>query len=292
MQLTLRHLRYFLALVEAGHFGRAAAAVGVTQPALSARIAELEAITGLRLAERHARGATITDAGRDLAARATRILAAAAEVEAMADAYGGALRGTLRLGIIPSIAPYVVARLLAGAAAADLALAVRETITERLLAELEGGALDAVLASAPLGRAGVAERLLGHDRFVLAVPPGCADAERPPLVLLEEGHCLRDQAIAYCGVAPPPPDSGVASLRTLVELVAGGACTTLLPELFVRARPEQAARLRLVRFPDPQPARRIVLAWRGTDPRGRQFERLGADMAGWLGYGEAGPPAA
>ena len=288
MQLTLRHLRYFLALVEAAHFGRAAAAVGVTQPALSARIAELEAITGLRLAERHARGAAITDAGRDLAARATRILAASAEVEAMSDAYGGALRGTLRLGAIPSVAPYVLGPLLAGAAAAGLTLAVRETITDRLLDELDAGALDAILASAPLDRPGIALRELGRDRFVTALPPSCEVAGigaegAPPLVLLEEGHCLRDQVLATCGL-DAPPGGGVASLSTLVELVAGGACATLLPELFVHARPGEAARVRIVPFAEQQPARRVVFAWRRTDPRAAQMDALGAAMAGWLGW--------
>lgn len=292
MQVTLRHLRYFLALAEAGHFGRAAAAAGVTQPALSARVAELEAITGLRLAERHARGAALTDAGRDLAARAVRVLAAAAEIEAMGDAYRGAFRGALRLGIIPSVAPYVLDRLLAGAGEAGLSLAVRETITDRLLGELEDGGLDAILASAPLGRAGIDARELGRDRFVLAVPPGAeaaADADRPPLLLLEEGHCLRDQVLAYCAPHAPDEGGGVASLGTLVELVAGGACTTLLPELFVRSRAAEAARVRIVRLPEPQPERAILLAWRRTDPRAAQFEGLAERMAGWLGYAEGAP---
>lgn len=292
MRLTLRHLRYFMALVETGHFGRAARAVGVTQPALSARIAELERITGLRLAERHARGARITDAGRDVAARAVRILAASSEMEAMADAYGGDLVGEMRLGVIPSVAPFAVGRLLRGAAAAGLRPVVRETITERLLDELEEGALDAVLASVPLERPGVAHRDVLRDRFVLAVPPGTEGRpdDRPPLVLLEEGHCLRDQVLAWCGAEAPAPGRGVASLQTLVELVSAGACTTLLPEMVLRDRPEEARRIGTVPLPDPPPERRIVLAWRRTDPRGAQLDRLAARIAEWLG-GEPSPAA-
>lgn len=286
MRLTLRHLRYFLALAEAQHFGRAARMVGVTQPALSARIAELEAITGLRLAERHAKGARITDAGRDVAARAVRILAASSEMEAMADAYGGELTGVLRLGVIPSVAPFVLGPLLRGAASAGLVPAVRETITERLLDELEAGDLDAVIASVPLERAAVASVEMTRDRFVLALPPGAdpASGHRPPLVLLEEGHCLRDQVLDRCGVDPSPADRGVASLQTLVELVAGGACSTLLPEMLARARPDEAARLDLHPLPEPQPMRSVVLAWRRTDPRGAQFERLAPRMAAWCGF--------
>ncbi|EFL89300.1 LysR family transcriptional regulator [Ahrensia sp. R2A130] len=284
MQLTLRHLRYFRALVEAEHFGRAAAAVGVSQPALSARIAELETITGLQLAERHARGARITDAGHELAERAIAILAASSEVEGMAGAYAGDLTGPVRLGIIPSIAPFVVRRIYDGLSKTNIRPIIRETITERLMNELEAGEIDLVLASPPLSRDGIVKWDLGQDRFFRASPHGSAQERDLPLVLLEEGHCLREQAIIACDLKAPPSEPGVTSLATLLEMVASGACTTLLPELLTRMRPKEATRINIEPFSEPQPSRRIVLAHRKTDPRSEQFERFSVTLADILAF--------
>ncbi|MEM8493747.1 MAG: LysR family transcriptional regulator [Pseudomonadota bacterium] len=287
MQLTLRHLRYFRALVEAEHFGRAAEAVGVSQPALSARIAELEQITGLQLAQRHSRGARITDAGHELAQRAIAILAASSEVESMAGAYAGDLTGPLGIGIIPSIAPFVIASIYEGLAHSPVRPIIRETITERLLNELEAGEIDVIIASPPLGRDGIVTADLGCDRFFRAIPKLSRTGEPKenlPLVLLEEGHCMREQAIAACGLKTPPSEPGVTSLATLIEMVAGGACTTLLPELVTRARPDEARRIEIETFPGSEPARRIVLAYRQTDPRALQFERFSTELANILGF--------
>jgi len=290
VRVTLRQLEYFAALADTGHFGRAAKRVAISQPALSNQIRELEAIVGVPLVERHARGATLTRAGVELAGRATRILADGRAIEQLSERYRDHLTGRLRLGIIPSIAPFLIeplhARLAEGFA--EVALVVRETITERLLRELEGGALDAILASAPLKADALVGVSLGRDRFLLARPPGAPPRRRgvadERLVLLEEGHCLRDQAIRHCALATPPVEEGVTSLATLVEMVATGACSTLLPELFARMKPAEAARVALTPFAKPDPARTIVLAWRRTDPRGAQFEALASAMRGWFGF--------
>ncbi|MEM1317142.1 MAG: LysR family transcriptional regulator [Pseudomonadota bacterium] len=285
MQLTLRHLRYFRALVEAEHFGRAADAVGVSQPALSARIAELEEITGLQLAERHSRGARITDAGHELAARATAILAASSDVESMANAYSGDLAGPVRIGIIPSIAPFIVSSLLEGLAHSPVQPIIRETITERLLNELEAGDVDVVIASPPFGRDGIATYPLGLDRFFRAAPRGATS--NPPLVLLEEGHCLREQAISACGLNEPPSQPGVTNLETLLEMVASGACTTLLPELMTRTRSARIQRIAITPFAEPQPTRQIVLANRQSDPRSLQFRNFADQLCEMFGFNKA-----
>ena len=291
MRVTLRQLGYFAALAETGHFGRAAKRVAISQPALSNQVRELEAIVGVPLVERHARGATLTKAGIELAERATRVLADSRAIERLSERYRDHLTGRLTLGIIPSIAPFLVERLHARMAEhlPDVTLVVRETITDRLVREIEGGGLDVILASAPLKADALIGASLGRDRFLLARPPGSPRRRTDDrLVLLEEGHCLRDQAIRHCGLETPPVEEGVTSLATLVEMVATGACSTLLPELFARMKPAEAARLALTPFAKPDPARTIVLAWRRTDPRGSQFEALAAGMRAWFGFDDDG----
>ncbi len=290
MRVTLRQLEYFAALAETEHFGRAAKRVAISQPALSNQVRDLEAIVGVPLVERHARGATLTRAGVELAERATRILADGRAIERLSERYRDHLTGRLTLGVIPSIAPFLIEPLHGRMAEAfpGVTLVVRETITDRLVREIEGGALDVILASAPLKAEALVGASLGRDRFLLARPPGAVPRRRggvdERLVLLEEGHCLRDQAIRHCALETPPVEEGVTSLATLVEMVATGACSTLLPELFARMKPVEAARLTLAPFAKPDPARTIVLAWRRTDPRGGQFEALATGMRDWFGF--------
>jgi LysR family hydrogen peroxide-inducible transcriptional activator len=305
--ITLRHLRYLDALAETGHFGRAAETAGISQPALSMQIRELERQLGGALFERRPGGVVITELGEQVRARSARILAAVRDLEETAAAREGPLSGSLRVGIIPSLAPYLLPALVALAAQKypRLRLTVRETVTRALTAELVTGALDVVIASLPLGVGELAERAAFEDRFLLAAPAGSVHATRAPasadliqseeLLLLEDGHCLRDQALAVCGPAATPHmrSFGATSLATILHLVAAGQGVTLLPEIAaeaVRADP----RIALVRFARPEPRRTIGVAWRRSSPRADDFEALSRLVAeaGKTAMGKGRPPAA
>ncbi len=302
--ITLRHLRYLEALAETGHFGRAADAAGVSQPALSMQIRELERQLGGPLFERRPTGIVITELGHQVRARSARILAAVRDLEETAAAREGTLAGTLRIGIIPSVAPYLLPGLVSLAAQRfpRLKPTVRETVTRTLTAELVSGGLDVIVASLPLGVGELAERPAFEDRFLLATPAGSPHARRTPasadliqsdeLLLLEDGHCLRDQALEICGSAAPRHmrSYGATSLATILHLVAAGQGVTLLPEIAaetVRADP----RIKLVRFARPEPHRTIGLAWRRSSPRAADFEALAELVAeaGKAVIGEASP---
>lgn len=286
--ITLRQLRYFHALAASGHFGRAAAASGISQPALSMQLRELEAALGGALVERGPEGASLTGLGRDVEDRATHILAAVRDLEELARAHGERLAGPLRLGIIPSVAPFLLPRLLARAAAEHpaLQLVVRETITAHLTAELADGSLDAIVASLPLETGDFEEVPAFDDAFLLAAPAGSPQARRSPalaeaiaaeeLLLLEDGHCLRDQALAVCHRIDPRRlrSFGATSLATVLQLVAAGQGITLVPQMAVEAGISADRRLALVRFAAPEPFRTIGLAWRKASPRRAHFLAL------------------
>ncbi|NAZ36887.1 LysR substrate-binding domain-containing protein [Rubellimicrobium sp. CFH 75288] len=270
MAVTLRHLRYLVALAETGGFGAAARAVHVTQPALSQQIAELERLLGVRLVDRLPRGSRLTRAGEAVLRRARGVLAGIADLEALAREADG-LSGRILLGMIPTVAPYLLPDLLERLAAHPIELRLREAQTADLLQAVEAGALDAAVVASPV-RGPLAALPLGEDRFVLAAPPGrlaALQAERlrpsaiagEPLLLLDEGHCLADQALEVCGLrSRPPADLGASSLGTLCGLVAGGYGLTLLPEIAVPT--EARAGLCLARFAAPEPARTLCLAVR------------------------------
>jgi LysR family hydrogen peroxide-inducible transcriptional activator len=286
--ITFRHLRYFDALAASGHFGRAAERVGVSQPALSMQIRELEALFGGPLFERSVAGASLTDLGQDVAARASGILAAVRELDELAEARAGVLAGTVRLGIIPSIAPYLLPALLglAGATYPRLRLVVRETVTRSLADELARGEIDAMVASVPLGLGDFAEEPAFEDEFLLAAPAGSPHARRSPalaalidteeLLLLEDGHCLRDQALAVCKAIDPRRlrSFGATSLSTILELVAAGQGVTFVPRLALSAGLLADPRLSFVRFAAPRPHRAVGLAWRRTSPRAADYRAL------------------
>ncbi|UTP40638.1 LysR substrate-binding domain-containing protein [Phenylobacterium sp. LH3H17] len=282
---TLRQLRYLAALAEHGHFGRAAAACHVTQPALSMQIKELEAELDLPLVERGRTGAVLTEEGVELAQRARALNAGVKDLEDFARERRGDRAQRLALGIIPSVAPYLLPRLLPllQAAMPGLDLKVRETQTAVLMAELAGGELDAVIAALPLAGDGIEAVALFEDAFLLASPaddPVAAASPRdlPPdrLLLLEEGHCLRDQALGACEISDLST-FGATSLTTLVQLVAHGQGVTLLPAMAADALADP--RIVLARFSDPQPSRTIALAWRTASPRRRQLKDLAARIA-------------
>lgn len=285
--ITLRQLRYLTALARHRHFGRAAEDCSVTQPALSMQVRELEREIGAELVERRPGDIALTDTGLDVAQRADQILAATRDLVDFAR-HRDVLSGSLKLGIIPTLAPYVLPRLLPRLQTKypALRLEVRETQTKSLIDELMRGELDAAMLALPVEGADVETLALFDDAFLLAVPSTDArplrakvsvnDVDQRRLILLEEGHCLRDQALAFCA-APRrdvPASLGATSLATVMQMVANGYGVTLLPEVAVDAEGRDA-RVKLLRFAQPEPARKIGLAWRRTSPRKKDFAALG-----------------
>lgn len=285
---TIRQLRYLDALSATGHFGRAAETAGVSQPALSMQIRVLEEELGGVLVERGPGGATLTELGREVMRRGAAILAAIRDIAELGAASGDPLVGRLRLGVIPSVAPFLLPRLidLAQREYPQLVLIVRETVTATLVEELGAGRLDAIVASLPLGVDDLAEAPAFEDVFLLAAHQASPHAHRTPavaelisadeLLLLEDGHCLRAQALAVCRAIDPPRlrSFGATSLTTVLQLVAAGQGITLIPRLAIDAGTALDPRLTLVPFADPQPSRTLGLAWRRSSPRARDYEAL------------------
>jgi len=290
--ITLRQLRYLAAVARHRHFGRAATDCAVSQPALSMQIRELEREIGAELVERRPGDIALTATGLDVAERAEQILTATRDLVDFAR-HRDVLSGQLRLGIIPTLAPYILPRLLPRLQAKYplLRLELRETQTKILLDELNRGELDAVMLALPAEGTDVETLALFDDRFLLAVPASdklpargrvsIEDVDRRTLILLEEGHCLRDQALAFCATRrrDAPASLGATSLTTVMQMVANGYGVTLVPEVAVDGEPRDA-RVKLLRFAEPQPGRSIGLAWRRTSPRKQDFEALGKVIIG------------
>jgi len=301
--ITLRQLRYLASLARHRHFGRAAEDCAVTQPALSMQIRELEREIGAELVERRPGEITLTDTGIEVAQRAERILAATHDLVDFAR-HRDVLSGELRLGIIPTLAPYILPRVLPRLQSGypQLRLDVRETLTKVLMSELAAGNLDVVLLALPVEGADMEILQLFEDPFLLAVPAddpmpqqrrvAMADVDRSRLILLEEGHCLRDQALAFCGGASGdmPAGLGATSLATVMQMVANNYGVTLLPQV-AAGDDVRDSRVKLLRFAEPQPARTIGLAWRRTSPRKRDFIALGEIVTQALGQSEGGDAA-
>lgn len=282
---TLRQLRYLVALAEHGHFGRAAAACHVTQPALSMQIRDLEAELDLVLVQRGPAGAALTEAGEELAARARTLIGGVKDLEDFARERKAVQARRLILGIIPTVAPYLLPRILPELQAAmpGLDLKIRETRTAALLAELAAGDLDAVIAALPLAGDGIETHPLFEDPFLLAAPAGEAievkDPRRLPsdrLLLLEEGHCLRDQALGACEISDLST-FGATSLTTLLHLVAHGQGITLVPRM--AAQEIADPRIAVHAFPEPAPRRTVAMAWRGASPRKKKLKEIAARFA-------------
>jgi LysR family hydrogen peroxide-inducible transcriptional activator len=285
--ITLRQLRYLASLARHRHFGRAAAECAVTQPALSMQIRELEREIDAELVERRPGEVVLTDTGLDVARRAEQILAATRDLVDFAR-HREVLDGTLKLGIIPTLAPYVLPRVLPRLQAKfpRLRLEVRETQTKILLEELARGEIDCVMLALPIEGAEVDTVILFNDAFLLAVPAAdekplrgrvsIADVDQRRLILLEEGHCLRDQALALCSTSrgEAPTGLGATSLATVMQMVASGYGVTLVPEVAVGVEARND-RVKLMRFSEPEPVRTIGLAWRRTSPRKKDFVALG-----------------
>ncbi|HWJ74389.1 MAG TPA: LysR substrate-binding domain-containing protein [Kaistia sp.] len=302
--ITLRQLRYFDALARHLHFGRAADECGISQPALSQQIQEMEATLSLPLIERGARRLALTPKGEEIARRATRILGDVRDLTDFASQGGDVLSGTLKLGVIPSVAPYVLPKVLplVHEAYPGLELHLRETRTDQLKQELVQGRLDVLLMALPSGDANLESRPLFVDRFLLARRAGADDDAAAPaspdaippdrLLLLEEGHCLRDQALTYCGIQKSELQAsfGSASLATIMQMVANGYGVTLLPEICVDVEARDR-RIALSRFAEPEPQREIGLVWRRSSPRRSDFEALGDLVLAAMKTGQPASPA-
>jgi LysR family transcriptional regulator, hydrogen peroxide-inducible genes activator len=286
--ITLRQLRYLTALAQHRHFGRAAEACAVSQPALSMQIRELEKDLDVELVERRPGEVALTEIGAEVARRAERLLAAERDLVDFARHRGRLMSGRLRLGVIPTLAPYLLPKILPALQQRyrDLRLELRETQTRVLTEELANGSLDVVLLALPLDEAEFETIKLFDDAFLLAVP---ADDPHPEiarvnadsidqrrLILLEEGHCLRDQALAYCAEArrDATMSLGATSLATVMQMVANGFGVTLVPSVAVDVEVRDE-RIKLLRFAAPEPGRVIGLAWRRSSPRKADFAALG-----------------
>ncbi|WP_437113393.1 LysR substrate-binding domain-containing protein [Streptomyces venezuelae] len=292
-QPSLAQLRAFAAVAEHLHFRDAASAIGMSQPALSGAVAALEEALGVQLLERTTRKVLLSPAGERLAVRVEAVLD---EVEALmeeADAVKAPFTGALRLGVIPTVAPYLLPTVitLVHEKYPDLDLQVHEEQTSSLLEGLTAGRLDLLLLAVPLGMPGVTELPLFDEDFVLVTPldhwlGGREGIPREALkelnlLLLDEGHCLRDQALDICreaGRADAPVTTTAAGLSTLVQLVAGGLGVTLLPRTAVRVETTRSNQLLTGYFADPAPTRRIALAMRTGAARGAEYEELASAL--------------
>jgi LysR family transcriptional regulator, hydrogen peroxide-inducible genes activator len=292
VKITLRQLHYFDVLVRVGHFGRAAEACAVSQSALSVQIQDLEKQLGVVLIERNRKGIALTQYGEEIARRAVDILTNVRDLVDHARQHKQPLDGMLRLGVIPTVAPYLLPPLLPllRDSYPDLELQVRETQTAVLLAEIADGKLDVGLVALPVSQPDLHSQALFDETFLLAVPPSYKGKRRTivpsellkheRLLLLEEGHCFRDQALDYCNLQEVKASNtlGLSSFATIVRMVANGYGFTLLPEMAV-ATEVRDKEIRLQRLPEPQPRRTLGLVWRKTSPRQTDFAVLAQVIA-------------
>ncbi len=286
---SVRQLEYLVAVSESLHFRRAAEAQGVTQPALSAQIQALEELLGVQLFERTRRKVLPTAVGRAVATRARIVLQAIDALVETARADTAPLAGPLRLGVIPTIAPYLLPRVLPGLRTEfpQMVLFLREEFTDLLLARLSSGELDVALLALPVDVAELGSLPLFNDDFRLAVPANHRlakkkrvserDLDGEEILLLEDGHCLRTQALAVCSRAGAREATRVraTSLGTLAQMVAGGLGVTLLPQIAAAVEGRSAQGIVLLPFEDPPPTRQVGLVWRRASARGAEFTRLG-----------------
>lgn len=283
--LTLKQLRYFEALAQQGHFGRAAEICAISQPALSMQIKELEHSLGAPLFERGPRQVRLTDFGENFAERVRGILRSVDELGDLARASVGQLAGQLRIGVIPTIGPYLLPKILSELTSAypSLDLHVRETVTSRLITELAEGRIDMAILALPVSEPSLEEVPLFDEEFVLIRPATDADKPVPDremlremrVLLLEEGHCFRDQALSFCDLQGRQPRELLegSSLSTLVQLVSAGIGVTLIPEMAVPVETRSAA-VAVSHFSGQKPRRTVGMVWRRTSPLASQLQKL------------------
>ncbi|TCV93950.1 LysR family transcriptional regulator [Luteibacter rhizovicinus] len=274
--MNLRDLQYLVALAEHRHFGRAAEASFVSQPTLSTQIKKLEDELGVALVERTPRKVLLTDTGREIARRARDVLSEVDEIKAIAQRTRDPESGTIRLGIFPTLGPYLLPHVIPHLRTRfpRLELLLREEKTEQIIRMLREGALDAGILALPVHEDTLHTEFLFEEPFVLAVPASHALADREclrmddladqNLLLLEDGHCLRDQALEVCHMAGAGEKSGfrATSLETLRQMVSANVGITLLPALAVQPPVARSENIRLIEFEAPAPSRRIAMLWR------------------------------
>lgn len=289
--ITMKHLRYFEALSRHGHFGRAAEACGISQPALSVQMKELESLLGAPLIERGTRRVRLSGLGEALAERAREILRSVDELGDLVRTSPGALTGRLRIGVIPTIAPYFLPGLikLLGARNPELDIRPRETITRRLISDLGEGRLDFGVVALPVSEATLHEEALFDEEFMLVRP--ASDAGKPVpssdglremrLLLLEEGHCFRDQALAFCNPSTMAARDLMegSSLSTLVQMVGAGIGVTLIPEMAVPTE-TRSADVSVVHLTAPRPRRTVGMIWRRSSPLAPRLSEIAQMLRG------------
>jgi len=286
--LKLKDLRYLVAVADTRHFGHAAARCFVSQPTLSAQLKKLEEYLGVQLIERHPRRVTLTEAGTQVVSRARRIIEASDEIVTLAELRRDPLAGRLRVALLPTIGPYllplVATRIRKKLPRLDLLL--YEYQTGPMLEQLQSGDIDLGILALPVPAEGLVQRDLFAEPFVVAVPDHHALADRKSVktsdldgqtvLLLEDGHCLRDQALDVCSHTRihEKQDFRATSLETLRQMVASGAGITLLPELASHGAYGNARGVRVIPFSRPAPARRIGALWRKTTARTAAIEAV------------------
>lgn len=288
---TIKQLRYFDALARHQHFGRAADACSISQPALSLQIKELENTAGAPLVERGARTVRLTAIGEDFVLKAREILLAVDELDDLMRASQGPFAGRFRLGVIPTVAPYLLPDTITALSAhfPEIDLEIRESVTRSLVADLLDSRLDAAIVALPISEPALREFALFDEDFLLVRPLKDADKPVPSpdvlktmrLLLLEEGHCFRDQALSFCEITKTQPRQlmEASSLSTLVQMVGAGMGVTLIPEMAMPLE-TRSTDVSVVRFPSPRPSRTIGMVWRKSNPLGDQLSNVGAIVRG------------
>ncbi|PWJ14996.1 hydrogen peroxide-inducible genes activator [Jannaschia seohaensis] len=296
--ITLKQLRYFETLARHQHFGRAAEACAISQPALSMQIKQLEEMFHAPLVERGARHIRLTSLGERLLRKAREILLAVEELDDLARVGRGPLAGRLRLGVIPTVAPYLLPAIISALSSRfpDLDLELREAVTRSLIHDLQEGRLDIAVVALPVSEPTLTEFALFEEDFVLVRPADDAGKPIPTprtlqtmkLLLLEEGHCFRDQALTFCQISESRPRQLMEgnSLSTLVQMVGAGIGLTLIPEMAVELE-TRSAKVAIDRFPAPRPSRKIGMIWRTSNPLSDQLMQIGAIIRA-VGRPEAG----
>lgn len=289
--LTLKQLRYFDALARHQHFGRAAEACAISQPALSLQIKELETLFGAVLVERGARKVRLTAVGEDVLRIARRVLVGVEELEDLMRVSQGPLAGRFRLGVIPTVAPYLLPQTIAALTARfpDIDLELRETVTKSLVQDLLESRLDAAIVALPISEPSLREFALFQEDFVLVRSeqdknkpvPSPETLKTMRLLLLEEGHCFRDQALSFCEMSQAQPRQLMegSSLSTLVQMVGAGMGLTLIPEMALPVE-TRSAHVSVARFTEPKPSRTIGMVWRKSNPLADQLMQVGAIVRG------------
>lgn len=287
LPFSLRQLQYLVAVADLGGFRKAAAVCGVAQPSMSAQIAHVEETLGVQVFERGARGVRVTDAGKRVIERARTVLLASRDLAETARQHGDPLRGSLRIGVIPTVCPYLLPEVTPAlnAALPTLQIVWSEEKTRTVLQEVEQGGLDAAILALDERVEELEHVTIGVDEFVLAAPPAhdVVKPRRPAspdvldgetVLLLEDGHCFRDQVLALCGAGTSESDLRATGLSTLVQIVAAGGGITLLPSLALDVE-NRRGQLRVRKFAAPAPSRTLVLAWRKGSARRQALEAVG-----------------